>query len=121
MQTKIEKVIYTLFLFFLPVVSLGAGGEGPFDIPDVGPVSGSGPKTLASIAGRILDVVPTFSKLLLALALAYFLYGVFGFINAIDPKKKTEARDTIAYGIIGLFVMTSVWGLVNTVRSALGI
>lgn len=64
----------------------------------------------------------TIPRLLFALALAYFLYGVFSYVSTgADEKKRTEARSTIIYGIIILFVMSSVWGLVRFVQTATGI
>ncbi len=64
----------------------------------------------------------TIPRLLFALALAYFLYGVFSYISTgADEKKRGEARNTIIYGIIILFVMSSVWGLVKFVQTATGI
>ena len=64
----------------------------------------------------------TVPGLLFALALAYFLYGVFSYVSTgADEKKRTEARGTVIYGIIILFVMSSVWGLVRFVQTATGI
>ncbi|MBI4136183.1 MAG: hypothetical protein HY481_01365 [Candidatus Vogelbacteria bacterium] len=52
--------------------------------------------------------------LLLALALVYFLWGVFKYIqSAGDETKRKEGVSMMTYGIIALFVMVSVWGLVN--------
>lgn len=106
MKTKIEKVIKTiLFLFFFPAVSF-AEGDAP---------------TLASIANKILGVIRIFPRLFIAMALAYFLYGVSGYITAGDEKKRKEGRDTIVYGLLGLFVMVSIWGIVDLFVTALGL
>src|SRR3989338_9977743 len=73
-------------------------------------------KTVTNIVGT------TIPALLFALALAYFLYGVFNYISVgAEEKKKEEARSTIIYGIIVLFVMSSVWGLVSFVQNVTGI
>ncbi len=55
------------------------------------------------------------SQLLLAAAVVYFLYNVFQFVvlSGGDAEKRDEARSGIIYGIIGIAVMASVWGLVN--------
>ncbi len=77
--------------------------------------------SLSSVAGKILDIIGIFPKLLIALALAYFLYGLTGYLSGIDEKKKKEARDVMFYGIIGLFVMVSTLGIINVIIDALGL
>ncbi len=49
--------------------------------------------------------------LMIAGAVVYIMYGAFTMIS--NEEKREEAKKTIYYGIIGLFVMTSIWGLVN--------
>lgn len=52
--------------------------------------------------------------LLMALALAFFLYGAAMFIlNAGDPEGRKKGRSALIWGLIGLFIMTSVWGILN--------
>ncbi len=50
---------------------------------------------------------------IIALTILVFLWGVFRFVTASDPDKRKEAQGYILWGIVGLFVMVSVWGLVN--------
>ncbi len=47
--------------------------------------------------------------LIISVALIYFLWGVISYIQKPDDK----GRDMIFWGLIGLFAMVSVWGLVN--------
>jgi hypothetical protein len=99
MKKKIEKVVNTtLFLFFFPCVSYAA--------------------TLASIANEILKPIRVIPRLLFALALVYFLSGLLQYTTGIEEKKRIEARDRIGYGLLGLFVMASTWGLVDLVLQA---
>jgi hypothetical protein len=64
------------------------------------------------------SVVP----LLMALALVVFIYGVITYmINANDQTKREEGRRFMIWGIIALFVITSVWGLVKLLASTFGI
>jgi hypothetical protein len=52
--------------------------------------------------------------LVLALALLFFFWGVAKFIlNADNDEKRTEGKKVMIWGIIALFVMVSVWGLIN--------
>lgn len=52
--------------------------------------------------------------LFIGAAVVYFLLGVLKYMSkAGDDKEQEEGRKMMLYGIIGLFVMISVWGLVN--------
>lgn len=58
---------------------------------------------------------------LFALALVYFLYGVFVFIRGADSE---EVRDTgkkhMLWGLVGLFIMVSVYGILSIVIGTVG-
>ncbi len=70
--------------------------------------------TISDIINKILDILQTVIPLLVAIAVIYFLWGVVQFItSAGDETKRTEGRNKIIYGLIGLAVMIAVWGLVN--------
>jgi hypothetical protein len=58
--------------------------------------------------------------IIFALALMFFLWGVMKFIRASDSTKKEEGRKFIIAGLIGLFVMTSLWGIISIVSTTLG-
>jgi uncharacterized membrane protein YuzA (DUF378 family) len=54
------------------------------------------------------------ATLILAAAVVYFLWGVFHFVKAAgDEKARDSGKQQIIYGIVGIAVMVSVWGLVN--------
>ena len=71
--------------------------------------------TVTRISGFVGTTLP---KLFFALALVYFFYGLGSYVMGVDDKKKAEAKTTIIYGVIILFVMSSVWGLVNLLQNA---
>lgn len=51
--------------------------------------------------------------LVIGLAVLLFLWGMVKYVSAGgDPDKITEARNYILFGVVALFVMLSVWGLV---------
>lgn len=50
---------------------------------------------------------------IIALTVLVFLWGVFKFVIANDAEKRKEARGYMVWGIVSLFIMVSVWGLVN--------
>ncbi len=56
---------------------------------------------------------------LVASALLVFLWGVAKYILAAGAEDKLkEGKEMIIYGLIGLTVMLSVWGLVGILRNA---
>jgi hypothetical protein len=59
----------------------------------------------------------------IALAFVAFVWGVvnYFFINGEDEGSREEGKQFILYGVLGLAVLLSVWGLVNMLLSTLGI
>lgn len=61
-------------------------------------------------------------NLLFALAVVYFLYGVFQFImNAENEEKKTTGKNHMIWGIIGITIMLAVWTIMGIILNTLGI
>ena len=62
------------------------------------------------IAGRALP-------LLILVAVVLLLYGIVTtfFFNSSEDKRK-EGKAFIGWGIVALFVMVSVWGIVNVLK-----
>jgi uncharacterized protein with PQ loop repeat len=73
-----------------------------------------------SILDRIAVFVSRSVPVLIAIAFAFFLYGVVLFIMAQDADKKKDARGILIQGIIGLFIMLSIWGLVGIIQRSIG-
>ena len=69
-------------------------------------------EALGILQGLLNGLLP----ILIALAVAIFLWGVLKYIKAADnPDQRTEGRELMVYGIIAIFVMVSLWGLVNLI------
>lgn len=60
--------------------------------------------------------------LVFALAFIFFLFGIFQYFIAggANEEKRETGKKFLIWGIIALAVMSSVWGLVNAVRSTFG-
>ncbi len=70
--------------------------------------------SISTIVGKILDVLEQVVVIIVGLGLLAFLYGIFNYLtNYSDEKKREESIQYITYGLLGLFVMVSVWGLVG--------
>lgn len=57
--------------------------------------------------------------LMFALATLYFVWGVVDFIQ--HPEEAEKGRNHIMYGIIGMFIMVSVFGIMRFITSTLGL
>jgi len=74
------------------------------------------------IAGVVTLIINPLIGLLFALALAYFLWGAAQFIlNAGSEEGRKKGKDALLRGLIGIFIMASVFGILNVVTSTFGI
>ena len=64
------------------------------------------------LVNKFLDLITIVIPLIFSIALVAFLWGIFQYFFS-GAEKKEEARDFLLYGLIGLFIMISVWGLVK--------
>ena len=57
-----------------------------------------------------------------SLAFLYFIYGIVKFLSLEGgDKTRKEAQDAILYGIIGMVIMFSVYGIIKFVLATFGI
>ncbi len=70
---------------------------------------------LISFAGDILNrVIPV----LIALALVVFFWGL---VKYIMSGKAKGGKDIMIAGLVGLFIMVSVWGIIRIAQNTLGV
>jgi len=75
----------------------------------------------ADLINNALAVFQAMIGLIFALALTYFLYGIVKYIVKYgDETARRESIKVMTYGIIALFVMVSVWGLVGLLVNFIG-
>jgi hypothetical protein len=58
---------------------------------------------------------------LMIAATLYFIWSVIGYIREKDAKAAAEKKGAMLRGIIGLFVIVAIWGIVRLISSTLGI
>lgn len=58
---------------------------------------------------------------LFAVAFIVFLWGAFTtfILGANDEEKKGQGKNLMLWGLIGFFIMVSVWGLVNILTGSI--
>lgn len=79
------------------------------------------PVTINSLITKSGAIVQKLVVLLIGIAVLVILWGVVRYIShAGEEDKIKEARRFIVFGIIGLFVMVSVWALVNLLTQTVG-
>lgn len=72
--------------------------------------------TAESILGDIYRLLGLVVPILMVLALIYFFWGLAQFIlNSGDEEKRGAGKHIMIWGIIALFVMVAVWGLVGVI------
>ncbi len=61
--------------------------------------------------------------IIFALIFAFFIWGVvqYFFLHADDEKARSSGKQFVLWGILGMALLFSVWGLINLLLSTLGI
>ncbi len=69
----------------------------------------------------ILGILALLVPIIFTLALLYFFWGVAQFIlSAGDTTKHEEGKTMMTWGIVALFVMFSVWGIIKMLLNTFG-
>ncbi|KKS14679.1 MAG: hypothetical protein UU71_C0021G0002 [Parcubacteria group bacterium GW2011_GWB1_41_6] len=72
--------------------------------------------TVGSLLSKVQTIIGALVPLLGTAAFVVFLWGVVKFISAGgNEEKRKESKNLIIYGLIGLFVMVAVWGIIKLV------
>ena len=73
---------------------------------------------LPSVGGVLRNLIPV----VFGIVLLVFFWGLAKFIfNAGDEKKIEEGKRIMVWGIIALFVMVSIWGIIRLIQGDLGL
>ncbi len=88
----------------LPTVSYGATGNTIGEL----------------LIGTIKTLGGLMAGLIITISLIYFIWNTIKYIKSQD-KDRVKYREGMIYGVIGLAVVVSVWGIVGLIRSIFGI
>lgn len=72
---------------------------------------------ISDILCQIQNIFNYLIPILITLGVVYFVWGVVRYVIADGEEAKTKGRDSMIFGIIGLAVIVSMWGLVNIITS----
>ncbi|PJE73607.1 MAG: hypothetical protein COV02_01725 [Candidatus Terrybacteria bacterium CG10_big_fil_rev_8_21_14_0_10_41_10] len=68
----------------------------------------------SSLLEKATGIISSVIILLIAIAVLVFIIGILKYIaRGDDEEERKKGKNLMIYGIISLFVMVSVWGLVN--------
>jgi len=80
--------------------------------------------TIETFLNKVIAVILNpIIELLIGLAFVYFVYGIVKFLSASGEDKggkRIEARNSMLWGIVGMVIMFSVFGLINFVLKTFG-
>ncbi|MBP7831698.1 MAG: DUF2304 domain-containing protein [Candidatus Pacebacteria bacterium] len=74
-----------------------------------------------TIIAKAKVYVQQLTYLLVAIAILVFIYGIVKYVIAPDEKAKENAQRLILWGVVGLFAIVAVWGLVNFLANSTGV
>ena len=71
-----------------------------------------------SVATKATNIGDLIISLFISIAVIWIIISVVRYLIATnDPEKRKEGGKAILFGVIGLFVILSIWGLVAILRS----
>ena len=86
------------------------------------PLLASAQSTITSIVNTLSNIINQLIPLLLALALLAFFWGLIKYIwNSGNAEAQDSGKNIMIAGIVGLFVMVSIWGIVGIIANTFGI
>ena len=72
---------------------------------------------LVGLIHKLQDLLNAVIPMLVTLGVVYFIWGVVQYVIADGEEAKKKGKDGMIYGIIGLAVIISLWGLVYMLSS----
>lgn len=103
MLTKIYKTIVPVSVLILPMIANAQLTQTN--------------RILTNAYGLLIQVV---IPLVFTLALLFFFWGVVKYIRS-EGQGKEDGKRIMIWGVVALFVMSSIWGLVYFIRDEFGI
>ena len=99
-----------------PGIEPGGDGSGDIDLTgDMGPIT-----TIPGLLQYLMALMNTIVPFLVSLAVFVIIYGIFTYIrHAGEEEKRSEARMFILWGVLAVFAMLSIWGLISVLVNSL--
>ena len=80
------------------------------------------PAPVLTFIGKIsTEILNPIIAIMFSLALVYFIYGVAAYIwNPDNEEARATGRKSMLWGIVGMFIMVSVFGIMRFLISSVG-
>jgi high-affinity K+ transport system ATPase subunit B len=101
--TQVLTAVLLLITFPMPAAAQYSSGGKAYDF--------------SSLVALFIGMIKTLVPLVVGLTLLYFIWGIFRLVQSNSEDSRKEAIGVITYGVVSLFVMVSVWGLVSILTS----
>ncbi len=77
------------------------------------------PKTFLELASYLVYIMNNAISVVIVLALVTYFWGIFSTIPERKGVSSEQRSKVILYGLLGLFVMVSVWGILRILQETL--
>ena len=107
-----KKYLIIAFGFFMPLLSFAQASK-------IHSIDSTNATSLVTTIAKFINywVIP----IMVLVALAYFIAGVVMYIGENEDTKRKEKKQKMFWGLVGLFVMLSVWSLVFVIANTFNI
>ncbi len=71
--------------------------------------------------GKLLGFAQQGTTFLMIAATLYFIWSVISYIREKDAKEAANKKNAMLRGIIGLFVIVAIWGIIRLLANVVGV
>lgn len=111
---KLFRLLTGAAVFAMPVLALAQGNPGSTIFTSTG-------TNAFSILGVISNIFGIIIPILVTLAVIYVIIGIIKYATSSDDESQAQARKNILHGIIALFAIVSIWGLVAILNNTFNV
>jgi len=118
LRTWFVRLLTAFTALFVPTLA--------FAQAQTGGTAGTGATSLTQLGNFLQSFITFFDDylvpLIFAIAFIVFLWGVYRYLilGAANEEKRKEGQQFVMWGLIGFFIMVSVWGILNLLVNSLG-
>jgi hypothetical protein len=74
----------------------------------------------SGLINQLVNVINAIIPVLGSIALLIFFYGLVKYVyGSSDSHSHNDGKELIIWGLVAIFVLFSVWGIINVFKSAL--